>query len=154
MKAPTLKLIILPIVAASCASACSSKEPKRPEFVEYFATHIGEDGTKQFSLALEPQGRGGGGPRGGRGRGNGPPGGGSGRGSGGPNRGAPDRAEMQQRMEQMLTARLDAQLQQTGFCEVGYTVLDQTTVVQGLMTVRGECNDKATDQDREQFPND
>lgn len=149
MKASIPQLTIALVVAVS---ACSSREPKRPEWVEYFATHIEEDGTKQFSLALEPQGRGGGGPRGGRGRGSGP-GGGNGRGPGGGAGGVPDRSDMQQRMEQMLEAKLDAHLRQSGFCQGDYTVVDQS-FIQGLMTVRGECNEKASEQDREQFPND
>lgn len=142
------------VVMVTAMVACSGPDRKKhSEPLEVFATHMLDDGTKLFVFSLEiQQGRGqqgerakgGGGSVGGR-HGGGSGGGGNGgppQGQGGKSRG-PDG-------DKQLDEKLLATLQQTGYCREGFYELDRT-VAAGISSVRGECKDAATDQDRKSF---
>ena len=52
----------------------------------------------------------------------------------------------------LTTEGLLATLEDTGFCRNGYTPLDKQ-VRRNAISVQGQCQEKATDVDREKFPN-
>ena len=159
-------------------AGCASHKPKPPEFSENFTTVILADGTKVFDYALiakmaEQSGRGhrgrggpggmGGGPGGG---GMGGPGGGMGGPGGGmeePDGGGPrhgkdrgdmadKRAEMEAQLQAELDDRLTIKLNENGFCREGYTTIEQRSQMNAV-ALRGQCNEPATEIDREMFPN-
>ena len=135
--------------AALFIASCSSTH-KKPEMSEYFVTHITEDGTKQFSYSLiasnprsENKGRNNsGGGRGGKG---------GGRTGGGPpnnNNDSSKKFEMQER----FLKKLDQILFETDYCQEGFIKLD-STFERGLSQFRGKCEEQASNEDKEQFPN-
>lgn len=146
------------LLCFSCAGlvACASHEPKPPKTTDYFVTVIQADGTKQFgySLVMQMPERGqrrGGGPGGPGGRKGPPPGG-----PGGPGMGGGPKAEkdnpMAEELQRLTTEGLLATLEDTGFCRNGYTPLDKQ-VRRNAISIQGQCQEKATDVDREKFPN-
>jgi hypothetical protein len=129
------------IIVVALSSACSSKKP-RPEPVIYFSTNITVEGGKFFVYRLEMPARAergsrpmkGGRPEGGRG---GPPQGRdrkSGRGEG----------DLKQRVDQLIA--------ENRYCRDGYIVLEEFTGAGGV-SLRGECRDGATAEDRHRFHN-
>lgn len=147
----TTRFLLIPI--ALSLFACASQEPKPPTTTDSIITLIQADGSKQFSYTLimempergerargGPSGRGGGAPPGGT-----PPGG-----SGDFDRADDDRDDgpLKHLTEEGLLAKLD----DTGYCRNGYQQLE-TQSRRGAMNIAGECYDKATDEDRNKFPN-
>lgn len=68
------------------------------------------------------------------------------------------RREVSPRREQQRLARerlgiLEATLTATGFCREGYTLLGRYAG-ETVERLRGECQERATEQDRARFPND
>lgn len=140
-------------------AGCSSNKPKSPEFRENFTTMILTDDTKMFDYALvakmpEQGGRRRG--KGGRGRGKGGMGGGPD--GGGPRRGKDrgdfddKRAEIEAKLKAELEDRLIVKLNQTGFCREGYITIEELSQMNAV-ALRGQCNEPATVNDREMFPN-
>ncbi len=125
-----------------------SNQSKRPDPVEYFNTQITDDGTKFFVYRLEKphsdkrtnigpentpgQGRRGGGIKGDRkiqqGRSN----------------------QAGNKMTAKLENNLDALLAKNGYCRNGYFELERHQLHGGL-SLRGECRDDATEDDRLRF---
>jgi len=157
-----IKAIFLSALIAALLTACAS-EPERPEPPKgYLATHIEDDGTKKFQYTIDlPESK--------EKRGNGRPGnlkghayGNSSRGvtggvSAGTGRGASrgsgtGNARLAQ-INNHLEKQLDRELKNSGFCDAGHR--ETGRVVQpDLVYIRGECEDKATDDDRVRFTND
>lgn len=139
--------------------ACASNEPKPPKTTEAFTTLIQTDNTKQFSyiLVMEIPARGGKPPRGAKGMGSKGPGGHGGPPPGGPGKKDPafDRdgaGDMQDKLKHVTEEGLLAKLEDSGYCRNGYRQLE-TQSRRGAMSILGECYDKATNEDRINFPN-
>lgn len=155
--------VVVLIVVLVCA--CSGKQ-ERTEPEGYLATQISEDNRKQFVYSLEfPKLDGGG--RGGRMRGHmsgsssrGVSGGvstgtgGKGRGShgGGRQGGGRGGADVQRNINDTLETMLERELKKTAFCRDGYKELERATTPPQIY-LKGECNESATENDFEEFPN-
>ncbi len=137
--------------------ACSNtKEPKTESF---FHTQIREDNSKEFIFSLifsrnekevakERQGSS---PTQKRGRGNG-----SGKGQGKGNKSqnasatAMSNAIISHKTDKMLgifQQHLDLKMQESTYCRTGYLTLEKS-FVGAVYTLRGECNESATEEDR------
>ncbi|MAT91543.1 MAG: hypothetical protein CME59_02985 [Halioglobus sp.] len=131
-------------LAVALGSACASKQP-RPEPTTFFSTSITEDGGKFFVYRVElPEreeraGRGGTRQGGDRGRRGGPPGQQQGR-------------DAVQRDDDALKQQVDRLIAENRFCRDGYFVLDQYSGAGGK-SLRGECREGASPEDRIRFPN-
>ncbi|MFT5691125.1 MAG: hypothetical protein ACI92E_000450 [Oceanicoccus sp.] len=162
-----ISCIVLPILLASCMSA-----REKPKAIEVFKTQISQDGTKifvyRFELPEKPMNeqKRSAGQRGKKGHGNGPPGrSGSGRNNGKNSEGKKstgkssrsigdtDSEHIDPRQRDLkLKEKLETALAENGFCREGYEELDRHEAM-GEMSIRGECSDEATDDDRRNFPN-
>jgi hypothetical protein len=120
---PSLKPTMIAF-AVLCLSACSSTKPAA-SFNDEFSTKITGDGTKFFTYIRHMSG----GTKGDRGKGR--------------RKGKPDNS-----LQEAVQARLDT----SGYCRDGYLALERYQA-NGIERIRGECRDGATDNDREQFPN-
>lgn len=60
-----------------------------------------------------------------------------------------DGRKMQKHMQDML----DEVMEQTGYCRAGYVLLGRYAG-ETTRRVRGECRDRATEEDRQKFPDD
>lgn len=159
-RTPKLSLTILTLIGLC---ACSGNQ-KNDEPQGYLATHIFDDGSKQFVYTVDlPESS----SQGKRGKGNGRPGNvagnvqgsssrglsagvtaGTGRGGkgGGKGRGQQGRAAQ-------LQDAVDAELKKTGFCRDGFMELDR--MMEPSQTfIKGECVEAASDRDREEFLNE
>lgn len=142
----------------ACKSAPESPEPP----TGYFATYIEADGTKKFQYTIDfPERRGG--------RPNQPPPNMGGRvpGSSGqsvsggvsvgtrqrPPGGAAGGYELFQQINTRLENALESALQKTRFCRDGHQETERVVEPQ-MVYIRGECKEKASDDDRKNFPND
>ncbi|WP_281559818.1 hypothetical protein [Thalassomonas sp. RHCl1] len=130
-------------------SACSSRQDKPVE--EIFVTQIRADNSKMFAFTLraEQASRGdktrdkmAGGKQGKRGKGT------------GRNKGAGkgERQEREHPLANVIQQKLEQKLDQSQYCTSGYLELERYATREG-MTVRGECNESATADDRLRFPN-
>jgi hypothetical protein len=143
-------LISLSITALTL-SGCSSNSPKRQGGMptEVFVTHINPDGSKVFNYSLikkmPTQGQ--------MGKGMGK-GGGMHGGMGGSMKGGkkPDMSKMKAKMEEKANKKLNLKLSETGYCREGYMELD-SFFERGHVTIKGECNETATEQDKKTFLN-
>jgi hypothetical protein len=149
---------VLLVTLGACAS-----EPERHDPPEgYFATYIDEDGTKKFQYTMEFSGAG-------RAGGNRPPGnvrghasGSSGRGvSGGVSTSTGGRSprgssgsgyEQFQSLNKQLENRLELELKDSGFCHTGHRETERLVEPANIF-IRGECKEKASGADRNNFPN-
>jgi hypothetical protein len=151
------------LVLAGTVSACSNSQ-KNPEFEEYLATHIRNDGSKEFyytvTLTKSEDSK--------RRRGNKNVGGGvrvSGGSSsntranagvtvGGSANGRPGghAAQGSLRGSEKMTGQLDKKLLASGYCRDGWMETERQ-VQHPYGSIRGECNETASDTDRENFPN-
>ncbi len=139
--------------------SCASNERKPPEVKEEFVTKIEQSNLKLFTYTVVmtmPEGkhrgmRPGGGMHGGKGM-RGGMGGGmrSRRGNGSHNGMKRSREEMLSNMKEKFLEKLDDKLAKTGYCREGYTVLDNN-FSKGRSQIRGECKEKATEEDRLRF---
>lgn len=149
---------LLLVFLTACSSTSKKEAPQG-----FLATHIFDDGSKQFVYTLdlpEPA------PRGGRGGGNGRPGNVAGTVSGGSNRGLSagvtagsgsgrggKGGQKQQSKDGLLLGSLEAELENSGFCREGFMELDRMTEPSQTY-IKGECVDAASEKDRSRFPND
>ena len=152
--------LFVPVVLI-CMSGCSGNQ-KNETPQGYLATHIFDDGSKQFVYTVElPESAG----QGKRGRNNGRPGnvtgqvrGSSNRGlSGGVTAGTGGRGKSGGRGQQgkvaLLQEALEAELKKSGYCRKGFMELDR--MMQPTQTfIKGECVETASVSDREEFPNE
>lgn len=147
---------LFPLLLASCSSTND-----RPKPIEVFQTQISQDGTKVFVYRLErPENPGAervrsAGPRGNRDHGEGPAGrnGNNGEGKKGRSRGPSDAENKGSKHGDFkLDEGLTAVLAENGFCREGYYELDRYQAL-GDISLRGECKDTATENDRRNFPN-
>ena len=134
--------LIASLVAVASISACGSS-PSKHQPTATFVTHIADDGSKLFVFSLQPPQTGGSGAHG---RGGGMHGGRHGGMSGG------DQSAAAGKMQQGFDDMLQAKLADSGFCRNGYVEQDRT-MGSGIISVRGECKDKATPEDRVHFKN-
>ncbi len=153
--------ILLFLVSLSLV-ACASNEKKAPEIKEDFVTNIDENGLKLFSYTVTmavPENRGGdmqGGRRGMRdGKGDGGMRGGGMRGGGNGGRSTmnnakPNREAMMQRAKEVVYEKLKTKLDETGYCRESYIERDNY-FVRGRSQIRGECNELATEEDRDLY---
>ncbi len=132
------------LLTAAAISACSGapSAPSKPQSATTFITHIDAAGSKLFVFSLQsPQVNGSskharsGMRHGGQGSTN------------TDNQSAPAN-DMQQKFNDLLQAKLT----DSGFCRDGYIEQDRT-VESGFMSLRGQCRDKATPEDRARFKN-
>lgn len=139
--AALLTLVLIPLLAA-----CAGK-PDRPEAPDgYFATHVEEDGTRNFQYTLdvaESDQRLGGRPGNVRGHASGSSSrgvsGGISAGTGsGKQRPASGGYEAYQRINKLLDLRLEEELEKSGFCPNGHREIERV-VEPGLVFIRGEC---------------
>ncbi|HHL31310.1 MAG TPA: hypothetical protein ENJ41_01905 [Oceanospirillales bacterium] len=142
------KLLISLSVAALSLSACGSNSARRQGSMpkEIFVTYIKPNGSKVFNYSLikrmPSQGQMG------KGMGKGMHGG-----MGGMKGGKkPDMNKMKAQMQAKATKKLGLKLAESGYCREGYMELD-SFFERGHVTIKGECNDSATAQDREKFIN-
>ena len=143
-----LSLSVL-VIAIALSSSCSSKKP-HPAPVTYFSTNITVEGGKFFVYRLEMPQRGGqeDGGRGSRPEKGKKPGGGGGRNGASP----PNNGRKGGRSEVNLKQRVDRLIAENRYCRDGYVVLDEYTGAGGV-SLRGECRDGATPEDRSRFQN-
>lgn len=139
-----IKFIILALILLS---ACS-QTPKKPAFNESFVTHIELDGTKKFSYSLISLKPGNNIPQKGKGKGRHQ---GQGKGSYGQGKRKSDNRPPKGNGK-MLNQRLEKILSETGYCQQGYTELD-TYNDREISQFTGQCEEKASDTERERFPN-
>jgi len=114
--------------AALYLPACTGTKPAA-SFNDEFSTEITGNGTKFFTYIRHLPGS----TEGNRGKGKGK----------GKGKKKPDNS-----LQEAVQARLDT----TGYCRDGYLALERYQA-NGIARIRGECRDGATDNDREQFPN-
>ncbi|MBU2886308.1 hypothetical protein KO507_11085 [Gilvimarinus agarilyticus] len=151
-----IKRILAAAVGAALLSAagCSSgPERKAPVLEQRLHTSITENGSKMFMFQMVrasggDSSRAGGRPSGGRS--GGPPGGGGGRGGDRGDKRGDKGAEESGKMLAEAHEALLVQLEQTGFCREGYMTLEESAK-RGQLAIRGECNEAATEADRETF---
>jgi hypothetical protein len=144
------KIIIL--VFNAFLISCSYS-PKRPEFIESFITHIETDGTKKFSFSLvnsrptksmrSKKGKSNAtspGKKGSKGRHQSKP--------PGPNSSMNDKPNF----NEMFITKLEKILYESDYCQEGYIKLD-SFFDRETSQIRGQCEEKATLEDRKHFPN-
>jgi hypothetical protein len=145
-------LTSLTLLGALGLASCASKPPEPPKTRETFITLIKRDGTKQFSYTLVmemPKDKTGGPGRGGH---HGGPG------AKGPGHHGHDRdkeggdRDQEDQFALLFNNGLNEKLATTGFCRTGFNQLDKQGRL-GATQLQGECNESATDEDRQQFPN-
>ncbi len=145
------KLLISLTISTLTITACSSNSPKRHGSMptEIFVTQIKTNGSKIFNYSLikkmPNQGKG----QMGKGKGGGKHGGMGGGMKGGKK---PDMSKMKAKMEEKAVNKLAKKLSETGYCREGYMELD-SFFERGHVTIKGECNETATAQDKKTFPN-
>ena len=129
-------------------SACASRQEKTLE--EIFVTEIREDNSKMFAFTLKQEhaqqreqsrhkARG---EKAGKMR---KKGGGKGTAKG-------EARERKNALEDIFQQRLEQRLSKSDYCRTGYLELERYAN-RGSMTMRGECNESATEKDRQRFPN-
>ena len=136
-------------------SACASNPWESAEVAEVFVTDIKSSGLKIFNYSLTrvaPQNSGserggssskGSGEHGGRGG----KGGGKGGGYGGMGSG---KSNDDSAIKSYLNEMLESKLKKTGYCQDGYIELD-SSFGRGLLLIRGECEEAATEEDWVKF---
>ena len=153
-----MKMINIALLAV-VVTACSSSQ-KVPEFEEYLATHIRSDGSKEFHYTVtmsnaDSQKRGGGrknvsgGMRVTGGSNSNTYGSGGITVSGTGGRGG---HRTSSRPNEKMSEQLEKKLLATGFCRDGWMEKERHLQPPNA-SIRGECNETATDRDRENFPN-
>ena len=158
----TLKKTILTLTFIFLCACSSNQKSDTPQ--GYLATHIFDDGSKQFVYTVDlPESSG----QSKRGKGSGRPGtvagsvqGSSNRGlSGGVSAGTGSRGKGgnngrgQLGKATQLQDALDAELKKTGYCRDGFMELER--MMQPSQTfIKGECVETASHTDRENFPNE
>ena len=150
---------VLVLLCTTGLFACSSQPDKQsgrqPKFNEFFATDIKENDLKIFTYKINVEAPTTGsrsGMRGGGGRGGGIGRGGGGRG-GGTNQGGdqkPNFENMKKELEEKTFSQLEVKLAETGYCREGYTTIS-SYFERSQSEIHGECNDGATEADREKF---
>lgn len=129
-------------------SACASRQENNLE--EIFVTEIREDNSKMFAFTLRQEKSSSGeqprhkamAKKAGKKRRNG-----AGKGAG--------KEEVRERknpLADIFQQRLELRLSKSDYCRTGYLELERYTN-RGAMTMRGECNESATEKDRQRFPN-
>ena len=155
-------MLIIPF-ALICMTGCSSNQ-KNEVPQGYLATHIFDDGSKQFVYTADlPDSSG----QGKRGKGNNRPGNVAGHVQGSSNRGLTGgvtagtgsrgkgggKGRGQQGRAAQLQDALAAELKKTGFCRDGFMELER--MMEPSQTfIKGECVEAASHNDREEFPNE
>lgn len=156
----TVALILL-------VSACASSQ-KNPDFEDYLATNIRSDGSKEFYYTVtmaggqhSQKGKGGnnvsggarvsGGSASNTRAGAGITVGGSGGGQRG-NKGGGKHRQASAARDERMTEQLEKKLSATGFCREGFMETERH-LQPPKASIRGECNETATDRDRQNFPN-
>lgn len=155
MKRMINSIIYTPLIL-SVLAGCSTNKHSPTKLSESFSANILSSGEKQFQFQislLRPEGR--------RGEGNRKPPKGQGRPprgkQGSPANEVSSRSEIsrfpdqQGGMEAKLMERLNARILESGYCRDGFKIVDKDLGWQGRFRVRGQCNELATNQDREQF---
>jgi hypothetical protein len=150
--------LVLLVLGVACSSNQKNELPQG-----YLATHIFDDGSKQFVYTVDlPDSAG-------RGKqGNGRPGnvagnvqgssnrgvtGGITAGTGGGRGGRGQGARGQHSKDGLLVDSLEAELKKTNYCRKGYMELDRMTEPSQTF-IKGECVDAANKRDRSEFPNE
>lgn len=130
------------------SSGCAQQKSKKHNNVEVqFTTHIDTEDNKQFNYQLtqtkhsrreRSEGRAGAKPKR----------------DGREHRGDHQHGDHEKldRFRQKAEENLNTLLQGNGFCEAGYTVIDEK-VSKRMAVVKGQCIEKATPKDRKRFPN-
>jgi len=160
----TAKIITLTLLTTACSSS-----PNTPEFEEYLATNIRSDGGKEFYYTLTMSNRGnskhGSGGRnisgGMRVRGGSSSnthasggvtvGGGSSSGKQG-GKGGRGGNKSGSRPDEEIFKQLERKLLASGFCRDGW-METEWHIQPPYASIRGECDETATDADRQRFPN-
>ena len=151
-------LLILPLALLSIS--CKNNPKQKPEFEESFVTHIESDGTKKFNYSLvnlkpignqkHDSGMGGrnarGGGRGGKGNKNGNGG------RRGVSKDSNGKVDLQQKMKEKFIRKLEKTLFENAYCSDSYVELD-SFYERGSSQFKGQCEEKATSEDRKRFPN-
>jgi len=156
-----IQSVLWVLLSATLLSSCAG-EPERSEPPEgYFATYIEEDGTKKFQYTVDmPE------PRGGRG--NSRPGNTAGHVSGSSNRGISGGVtagssrssssgsgggyERYKQFNEQLEDQMERELKNSGFCHSGHRETERIVEPQTVF-IRGECTEKASEDDRAKYPN-
>jgi hypothetical protein len=146
------KLLTSLLIATLGITACRSNSPKRNGDMpnEVFVTQIKANGSKIFNYSLIKKMPNQGQMGKGMGKGGGRHGGGMGGGMKGGKK--PDMSKMKAKMQEKATHKLAKKLSESGYCREGYMELE-SFFERGHVTIKGECNESATTQDREKFIN-
>jgi len=128
--------------------SCASNKHERRKSAPIFVTNITDNGSKLFSFSVS------------RGTNNGGEGaykGGHGGGKGGGSRNSDSNQggnseEMVKKLQVAMFQKLEEKLLVTEFCREGYFELD-SYFTRGASQIRGECNESATEVDRNKFIN-
>lgn len=147
------KTSLVVLASMMCLSACATSKPASKAQIEDFTTNISENGTKSFVYRLSHSKKGNNGAssvgKGGR-RGTG--GRNGSRRSASRNTGSMDNDARSDVLIETAIDRLTLKLEETGYCKQGFIELGRSVDKQSI-SVRGECNDGATDEDRDKFKN-
>lgn len=131
-------LLVGLFILAGCASDKPKPSDRRPAPVETFSTEITKDGTKLFSYSLEmpkPNTTSRGAKSGRKAR----------RSPDASGKRSPNRDKTGE-LARRLDERLKRKIEETGFCQEGYLVLDRY-VGRGNASIRGECREGAYDEE-------
>lgn len=116
------------MLAALLLPSCISRDPLAllPEAEERLVAQINDQGTKFFEFSRRPQRE-------------------------SPRPGDAERFERPEAPDGALTRRIEDVLAETGYCREGFFELYRQRQ-RGELSVRGECREAATAEDRERFP--
>ena len=148
---------LLPVLFCSpfLLTACAHKPPPRPVEEDMFVTNIKDSGAKifRFSMATaptdEPRGEGPGQRSGGR---KGPPPGASQSSGSSVGNAGTQRGDSYSKKREALYARLNEKLTNTQYCREGFIEIDTYEALRRFYLL-GECNESATEQDKQNFAN-
>lgn len=123
-------------------SACAHRHDGRKRQITNFSTQIEEDDSKRFLFSMRSAQRGN--------RRNARQG--AQAGNGGGNNGQPSRqrSDQSEQIKRRLVALLNEKLESNGYCRQGYFELD-FSYLSGYAQLRGECNESATAEDRDNW---
>lgn len=142
-----IRLMLGIALTGALASCSSGPDRKPPPLQQLLHTSITDNGSKMFVFQMVRASTEGS-SRSGRHRSGPPADGGRGGKDGG--RGGKRGGMDPQKMLLNAHEALQQQLEETGFCREGYMTLDEKAE-RGLLAIRGECTETATEQDREEF---
>ncbi len=133
-RSTALRLTLVALTVSTVLAGCSHQEQKRPTLSETFSTETSDDGSQRFVYSVSPE----------RAQKRRPP-----RDGGHQQRTKPagkNDSNRQKKIVSVAEKMLESKLDETQFCQDGYTILD-SHFDRGRYTIRGECRDDVNELD-------